>query len=70
MFSEEENNAFYEGKKNGYEEKEYSNPHQKFIDQLTSKGLAYSVDNPLHTQYKNGYEWGKAQKEEEKHEQK
>lgn len=63
MFDEDELNAFYAGKKEGYEEKEYVNPHLEFISGLG--GAAAIAEDRLHQQYKRGYEWGKAQKNEE-----
>lgn len=68
MFKDDEMEAFYKGKEDGYSsstEDEYKNPHIQFIDQLTKSGIAYSVDNPLYQYYQRGYEWGKAQKLEE-----
>lgn len=70
MFTDEEMEAFYKGKDDGYsssteDEDEYKNPHIQFIDQLTKSGIAYHVDNPLYKYYQRGYEWGKAQKDEE-----
>jgi hypothetical protein len=64
MFSDDELNAFYEGKKSGYEEKEYTNPHLEFISGLG--GAEAMKEDKLHQQYKRGFEWGKAQKDEEK----
>lgn len=63
MFEDEEVNAFYEGKQNGYDGKEYTNPHEAFISGLG--GAAAIAEGRKHDQYKRGYEWGKAQKHEE-----
>jgi len=64
MFSEEELNAFYEGKRSGYENEEYDNPHMKFVN-TGLNGAAEIAEGHLHDQYKRGFAWGKAQKEEE-----
>lgn len=64
MFSEEELNAFYAGKQAGYEEKQYVNPHMEFLSGIG--GAEAMKEDKLHNQYKRGYEWGKAQKDEEK----
>lgn len=66
MFNEDAVNAFYAGKEDGYEEKQYSNPHEEMVDFLAKNGVTVAVSNKLHDQYKRGYEWGKAQKDEEK----
>lgn len=63
MFSEEELNAFYEGKRSGYENEEYDNPHLSFISGIG--GAEAMKEDKLHQQFKRGFDWGKAQKEEE-----
>ncbi|SOK58629.1 hypothetical protein [Yersinia phage fHe-Yen9-04] len=63
MFNDDELNAFYAGKEQGYKDTEYKNPHMEFISGL---GGAVSIaEDKLHQQFKRGYEWGKAQKTEE-----
>lgn len=64
-FTEEELEAFYAGKQSGYAEEEYVNPHLAFLDGLG--GAAAIAEDRLHNQFKRGYEWGKAQKHEETH---
>ena len=63
MFTEEELNAFYEGKRTGYEGQEYDNPHLEFISGIG--GAEAMKEDKLHQQFKRGFDWGKAQKEEE-----
>lgn len=63
MFNDEEMKAFYAGKENGYKGKEYSNPHLDFVSGLG--GAAGVAESRLHDNYKRGFDWGKAQKDEE-----
>jgi len=63
MFEEDELAAFYAGKEQGYDNKEYQNPHLDFLSGLG--GAAGIAEGRLHDNYKRGYEWGKAQKDEE-----
>lgn len=64
MFTEEEMKAFYEGKRTGYEGHEYNNPHLEFISGIAGSEVALKEDK-LYRQFKRGFEWGKAQKDEE-----
>lgn len=61
MFSDEELNAFYAGKKSGYENKEYTNAHLEFLSSIEG---AVSTEN-IERQFNRGFAWGKAQKDEE-----
>ena len=65
MFNEDELKAFYAGKEAGYEGKEYVNPHLEFVSGIGGSTVALKEDR-LRQQFKRGYEWGKAQKDEEK----
>ncbi|QOI71289.1 hypothetical protein pEaSNUABM19_00352 [Erwinia phage pEa_SNUABM_19] len=63
LFTDEELEAFYSGKKSGYAEEEYVNPHLEFVNGLG--GAAAIAEDKLHQQFKRGYSWGQAQKNEE-----
>ncbi|AQW88876.1 hypothetical protein pEaSNUABM50_00347 [Erwinia phage pEa_SNUABM_50] len=63
MFNDEELKAFYAGKEQGYKANEYKNPHLEFVNGLG--GAAAIAEDKLHQQFKRGYSWGQAQKNEE-----
>lgn len=63
MFTDEELHAFYAGKQQGYEKVEYKNPHLEFLSGIG--GAAEIAEDKLHHKFKSGYNWGKAQRDEE-----
>jgi hypothetical protein len=64
MFEEDELAAFYAGKEQGYNNEEYKNPHLEFLSGIDASPVAFKEDRKS-KQFKRGYEWGKAQKDEE-----
>ncbi len=64
MFNEDELSAFYAGKQQGYNNQEYQNPHLQFLSGIGASAEVLK-DDRKHQQFKRGYEWGKAQRDEE-----